>query len=63
MYRAMQETVDEVAPVVAAEGIDCHWAKGGTVQLARSSAQLDRADGGGRRGPDVRVRRRLTCGC
>src|SRR5260370_2410031 len=43
MYRAMQATVDEVGRVVAAEGIDCHWAKGGTVQLARSAAQLDRA--------------------
>ena len=43
MYRAMQGTVDEVARVVAAEGIDCHWAKGGTVQLARSPAQLERA--------------------
>jgi glycine/D-amino acid oxidase-like deaminating enzyme len=28
---------------VAAEGIDCHWAKGGTVQLARSATQLQRA--------------------
>ena len=43
MYRAMQGTVDEVGRVVAAEGIDCHWAKGGTVQLARSPAQLERA--------------------
>jgi len=43
MYRAMQETVDEVATAAAAEGIDCHWAKGGTVLLARSAAQLDRA--------------------
>jgi len=43
MYRAMQATVDEVGRVVAAEGIDCHWAKGGTVQLARSATQLDRA--------------------
>jgi glycine/D-amino acid oxidase-like deaminating enzyme len=42
-YRAMQETVDEVGRVAAAEGIDCHWAKGGTVMLARSSAQLERA--------------------
>jgi len=40
---AMQQTVDEVGRVAAAEGIDCHWAKGGTVQLARSAAQLDRA--------------------
>ncbi len=43
MYRAMQDTVDEVGRVAAAEGIDCHWAKGGTVQLARSAAQLERA--------------------
>ena len=43
MQRAMQHTVDEVAAAVSAEAIDCHWAKGGTVQLARSAAQLDRA--------------------
>ena len=42
-YRAMQATVDEVGRVVAAEGIDCHWAKGGTVQLARSATQMERA--------------------
>src|SRR5262249_34866647 len=43
MYRAMQHTVDEVGRVSAEEGIDCHWAKGGTVQFARSPAQLTRA--------------------
>jgi glycine/D-amino acid oxidase-like deaminating enzyme len=43
LYRAMQQTVDEVGRVAAAEGIDCHWAKGGTVQLARSPTQLLRA--------------------
>ena len=43
MYQAMQQTVDEVGKVVADEGIDCHWAKGGTVQFARSPAQVDRA--------------------
>jgi glycine/D-amino acid oxidase-like deaminating enzyme len=43
MYREMQETVSEIGRVVAAEGIDCHWAKGGTVQLARSQLQLERA--------------------
>ena len=43
MYRAMQRCVDEVGRVAAAEGIDCHWAKGGTVQLARSATQLERA--------------------
>jgi glycine/D-amino acid oxidase-like deaminating enzyme len=43
MQRAMHETVDEVGRVAATEGIDCHWAKGGTVMLARSAPQLERA--------------------
>jgi len=43
MYRAMQETVDEVGKVAADEAIDCHWAKGGTLQFARSAAQMQRA--------------------
>src|SRR5215831_15532416 len=43
MYRAMQQTVDEVGKVAAAEGIDCHWAKGGTIEFARSRPQLMRA--------------------
>ncbi len=43
MNRAMQETVDEVGRVVVAEAIDCHWSKGGTIQLARSRPQLERA--------------------
>ena len=43
MHRAMQHTVDEVGRAAAAESIDCHWAKGGTVQIARSVTQLDRA--------------------
>jgi glycine/D-amino acid oxidase-like deaminating enzyme len=43
MYRAMQRTVDEVGKVSADEGIDCHWAKGGTIQFARSPAQVQRA--------------------
>jgi glycine/D-amino acid oxidase-like deaminating enzyme len=41
--RAMHDAVDEVGLVAAAEGIDCHFAKGGTVLLARSPAQLERA--------------------
>jgi glycine/D-amino acid oxidase-like deaminating enzyme len=40
MQAALQSTVDEVGRVAAAEGIDCHWAKGGTVVLARTAAQL-----------------------
>jgi glycine/D-amino acid oxidase-like deaminating enzyme len=43
MQRAMHATVDEVGKVAAAEGIDCHWAKGGTVMLARTPVQLERA--------------------
>jgi len=43
MQRAMHATVDEVGRAAAAEGIDCHWAKGGTVMLARSATQLARA--------------------
>src|ERR1700734_2230971 len=42
-YRAMQQAVDEVGRVAADEGIDCHWAKGGTVALARSAGQVERA--------------------
>ncbi len=42
-YRAMHDTVGEVGRVAAAEGIDCHWAKGGTIALARSAVQLNRA--------------------
>ncbi|HKT02876.1 MAG TPA: FAD-dependent oxidoreductase [Rugosimonospora sp.] len=43
LHRAMQSTVDEVGRVAAAEGIDCHYRKGGTVVLARTGAQLTRA--------------------
>jgi glycine/D-amino acid oxidase-like deaminating enzyme len=43
MYRALAGTVDEVGRVAAAEGIDCDFAKGGTVSLARTPAQVRRA--------------------
>jgi len=43
MHRALADTVDEVGRAAAAEGIDCSFAKGGTVALARSAAQLRRA--------------------
>ncbi len=42
-YRAMQGSVAEIGHVVAAEGIDCDWALGGTVVVARSPAQLEAA--------------------
>jgi glycine/D-amino acid oxidase-like deaminating enzyme len=34
IQRAMFDTVDEIGRVCTAEGIDCHFAKGGTVQVA-----------------------------
>jgi glycine/D-amino acid oxidase-like deaminating enzyme len=40
---AMRASVDEVHRVAVAEGIDCHFAKGGTIVLARNRAQLARA--------------------
>ncbi|HYA52871.1 MAG TPA: FAD-dependent oxidoreductase, partial [Streptosporangiaceae bacterium] len=43
MRRAMIATVTEVGEVAAAEGIDCHWRRGGTVSLARTEVQLRRA--------------------
>ncbi len=43
MRRAMQDTVDEVGRAAGAEGIDCGFAKGGTVVAARSAAQVARA--------------------
>jgi len=43
MRRAMQETVDVVGASAADEGVDCHFAKGGCVDLVRSDAQRARA--------------------
>ncbi len=43
MRRAMQATVDAVGAAAHAEGIDCHFAKGGTVDAARTDVQRTRA--------------------
>jgi glycine/D-amino acid oxidase-like deaminating enzyme len=40
---ALESTVDEVGRVAAEEGIDCDYAKGGTVILARNAVELERA--------------------
>ena len=40
MRRAMIDTVDEVGRVIAAEGIDCDYVKGGTVTFARGEVQF-----------------------
>ena len=44
MRRAMIATVDEVGRVAALEGIDCDFAKGGTVAFARTRVQARAAD-------------------
>ncbi|MFI5937576.1 NAD(P)/FAD-dependent oxidoreductase [Actinoplanes sp. NPDC051494] len=44
MTGALADAVDEVGRVAAAEGIDCDYAKGGTITLARTRAQLRRAE-------------------
>ena len=58
-YRAMRESVSEVARVVTAESIHCDLARGGTIVLARTPAQLERAAGDAaesdRFGLDVRL--------
>jgi glycine/D-amino acid oxidase-like deaminating enzyme len=41
--RAMHEAVVEVGRVADAERIDIHYARGGTIELARNEAQLTRA--------------------
>jgi glycine/D-amino acid oxidase-like deaminating enzyme len=43
MRHAMHDTVDVVGTTAASEGIDCHFHKGGTVDLVRSDAQKARA--------------------
>ena len=52
LHAAMRHSVDEVMQSAAAEGIDAHMAKGGTISLARSRPQWARAES------DVRDARR-----
>ncbi|MCW2539050.1 MAG: dependent oxidoreductase [Frankiales bacterium] len=42
-YRAMQQAVDEIERVVGSEKLAADFARGGTITLARSEAQLERA--------------------
>ena len=42
MYRAMVDSVDEIGRTSAALGIDCHFAKGGSLGLVRNPAQAPR---------------------
>lgn len=41
--RALNESVDQVGRVTAQEDIDCHYAKGGVLTIARSEVQMGRA--------------------
>ena len=43
LHRALAATVDEVGRAAAVEGIDCHFDKGGTIALARTRVQVERA--------------------
>jgi len=52
MRAAMNDTVDEVGRVAAAEGIDCDFAKGGTLTLATSPAHLERVQAQVAGGPE-----------
>ena len=42
LYRSLAESIDEIGKVVAGEGIDADFHKGGTLTLARNKAQLER---------------------
>lgn len=42
-YRAMQASVAEVGRVISTDGLAADWAPGGTIVLARSEPQLERA--------------------
>lgn len=44
--RAMIEGIDHVGEVVAREGIECGWTKGGSLRIATSQAQLERVRAG-----------------
>ena len=63
MRRAMQATVAEVERVVGTEHIDCDFARGGTVVLARTGVQLQRARRTRWPAPGRGVAARRTCGC
>jgi glycine/D-amino acid oxidase-like deaminating enzyme len=46
LQREMFGTVDEVGRVAALEGIDCHYVKGGALQVVTSPVQLARLEAG-----------------
>jgi glycine/D-amino acid oxidase-like deaminating enzyme len=44
--RALYDAVDDIGRVATTEGIDCHYAKGGSISWARNRAQLARLEAG-----------------
>ena len=42
LVRAVFDAVDEIGRVASAEGIDCDYAKGGTIRVARTGPQAER---------------------
>lgn len=42
-YHAMVDNLDAIEEILVEEGIDCDWARGGTLDVVRSPAQLTRA--------------------
>ena len=44
--RAMIDGIDSIGEVVASEGIECGWTKGGSLRIATSHAQLERVRAG-----------------
>ena len=42
-YRAMVDNLDAIEATLLREGVECDWARGGTVDVARGPAQLARA--------------------
>jgi len=46
LQRAMFDTVDEVGRVAGREGIDCHYRKGGALEVVTSPVQLARLEDG-----------------
>ena len=43
MKAAMRAGLDEVEAAITGNGLDCGWARGGTIGFARSKVQLERA--------------------
>lgn len=43
-FRAIWDSIDEIGRVSSANGIECHYVKGGTINLATSNSQIQRLE-------------------